>query len=158
MPPRPGPCRGASTTVITGFARQNTSLSPVYQSRRTSICEFTRYTRSNEFQGVTELTTTNTETRSRARTRAVAVRYKAKRFIRWRTNKACSSNVLTPSPEVPNAAALPHLEMAWREILAGDRVPWREISRKRSFCTQWEENKHHLAAPALHTTESECMF
>ncbi len=49
-------------------------------------------------------------------------------------------------------------EMAWREILAGDGVAWREISQKLSFCTEWEENRHFLAAPALHTTEIECIF
>jgi hypothetical protein len=56
------------------------------------------------------------------------------------------------------ASALPHLEMAWREILAGDGVTWREISQKLSFCTEWEENEDLLAAPALHTTEIECIF
>jgi hypothetical protein len=45
--------------------------------------------------------------------------------------------------------------MAWREILAGDGVAWREISQKLSFCTEWEENEDLLAAPALHTTEIE---
>jgi hypothetical protein len=42
--------------------------------------------------------------------------------------------------------------------LAGDGVAWREISQKLNFCTEWEENRHFLAVPALHTTEIECIF
>jgi hypothetical protein len=33
--------------------------------------------------------------------------------------------------------------------LAGDGVAWREISLKLNLCTEWEENKNLLAAPAL---------